>query len=188
MRFHTIALIILAICVAILLDYATDEPVTLTLSSELTEQDYDYYIEDIDSMHYSFGGNSDYRLQAKRATHYPNPDHSLLEKPYVVLYQGTELPWFVSAESGRVEKDVALGQDKVELIDNVIIHFVDSEGQAVDIYTDFLTIYPNTNKLNTDHDVIIKSPGAEISVHGISADLALNQIKLLADFRGRFYE
>ena len=189
MRSRLFVFVIISVCMALLLNYATDESVTLTTSTVAPEQNFDYFIGDIDSMQYDKEGLSQYRFQAKRSTHYPQPDHTVLEQPYFTLYQGEESPWHISAESGRIEKDVVLDQEKVELTGNVVIHLIDSEGVAIDIYTDFLLIYPSTKKVSTDREVLIKSPGVEMSATGMRADL--NQelsIELLADFKGSYYE
>jgi LPS export ABC transporter protein LptC len=186
MRFNILVIVILTACMAYLINFATKEPVELTSTMVDPAQNYDFFMTDVDTTHFNTMGVSEYRLQALRTTHYPNPDYTLLEAPSFIIYQDGEPPWFVSATSGRIEKGVALNQDKVELIDNVVIHHINSAGQSTNIYTEFLTIYPDSKNLNTDREVLLESTGSKISGMGMTANLELNQIKLLGDLKGRY--
>lgn len=188
MRFHLIAIIVLTLFLAYLLNFVTQEPVEFNTTTVNPEQDYDFFMNDVDTSHFNLTGTSKYRIQALRSTHYPSPEYTLLEAPNMIIYQEESPPWFISSRTGKVEKDVALDQDRVELIDDVLIQHTNVEGETINIYTDFLTIYPNIKLISTDREVVIQSPGIEIVGLGMTANLEHDKVTLLADVRGRYYE
>ena len=187
MRYHILAAAVLFVFLLFLFNSATRNPEQEPGAAELNlAQDYDYFMASVDSTHFNLDGEPRYRIQAKRITHFPDPDYTVIDTPNFVIYQGQEPPWFITSRKGTMDTDPLLNQEKVELSDNVVVHRVDSSGREVDIYTEFLTVYPDSSNLSTDRDVRIESAGGRISSTGMTADLAANRIKLLANVRGSY--
>jgi len=84
---HLLAILLLSAAMYYLLDSATDEEVlAISRLLELQAQDYDYFMADVDSVHYLESGLADYRFQASRLTHFPNPEISILDAPRFLLF------------------------------------------------------------------------------------------------------
>lgn len=187
MRIHLIAVVTLSTIMMYLLNSATQENTAGSNSSDRqSNQDYDFFMTHVDSTHFDLDGQRSYRIQARRLTHYPDPDFTTIETPTFVIYQNENSPWIISAENGRIENDAELMLVKVELSNNVVIRGIDPDGHELNIYTEFLTVYPETKNLSTDREVLLESPGSEFTSIGLTADLSLNQIKLLSNVRGHY--
>ena len=182
LRLHIAGIIFLGIIMLFLLDSATEDEI-LDFNSLLNigEQEYDYFMANVDSIHYTTNGRADYRLQAQRMTHYPNPEYSDIDQPSFLIYKEDNTNWQVNSDSGRIEIDVDRNQERLVLNDNVIINGVTADGTQVNIYTDTLTIYPDEKSLHSDSVVLFESDGMVSSSTGFSADLNTNIIQQLAN-------
>lgn len=187
LRYHISGILILSTIMYYLLDSATDDEV-LNISSllEMSEQGYDYFMADVDSIHYLANGDVDYLFQASRVTHYPNPEVSILEDPRFMIFQDNASNWEINSVTGRVEMDEGRSQERLILNDNVIINGTTADGRPVNITTDTLTIYPEAKSMHSESDVIFKSDGMISSSTGFSADLNTNVIRQLANGRMQY--
>ncbi|MDT8398261.1 MAG: LPS export ABC transporter periplasmic protein LptC [Pseudomonadales bacterium] len=186
MRFNLIAAaLMLALLFYLFYSATEDEPGTLSVN-ELLLADYDYFMVDVDSTHFKLDGKAEYRLRAERFTHYPDPGYTDVNAPRLEIYQDTGNPWFISADNGRIETDLALEQEKVELDGNVVIHRIDNRGEALNVYTESLTIYPDLKNVTTSYPVRITAGTGEITSTGMTADLNSNRVQLLENVRGRY--
>jgi len=187
LRYHLVAIAILSVIVFFLLDSATDDDI-LDISSllEMSEQGYDYFMADVDSIHYTSAGSMDYRFQANRVTHFPNPEYSLVERPRFLVFREDESSWEINAVSGRVELNPETSQERLVLNQNVIINGTSSDGRLLNIFTDSLVIYPESKNMYTDSDVLFESEGFLSSSTGFTADLNTNVIRQLANGRSEY--
>lgn len=189
MRTRLLTVIILGLVVSYLLLRSTDSTQTDQDSSRATLQqaEYDYYMSAIDNTVFQADGSRSYRLQAGRLTHFPANDLAVLDKPLFHVYErGAETAWEITALSARIANNSRDFEQRVELIDDVVIHRLDDSGRPMNIYTDFLTVYPASRLLVTDRGVLITLPGAEVTATGMEGDLNNRHITLLADVRGRY--
>ncbi|MEX2365535.1 MAG: LPS export ABC transporter periplasmic protein LptC, partial [Pseudohongiellaceae bacterium] len=93
MRLHLAYIIMLSAVILYLLLTASDENVAEITDSEIAlSQDYDYYMTGIDATHFSLQGEPEYRLQAQRLTHYPDPDYTMIDAPGFVIFQAQNTP------------------------------------------------------------------------------------------------
>ena len=187
LRYHLVAIAILSVIVFFLLDSATDDDI-VDISSllEMSEQGYDYFMADVDSIHYTSAGSMDYRFQANRVTHFPNPEYSLVERPRFLVFREDESSWEINAVSGRVELNPETSQERLVLNQNVIINGTSSDGRLLNIFTDSLVIYPESKNMYTDSDVLFESEGFLSSSTGFTADLNTNVIRQLANGRSEY--
>lgn len=182
LRYHVVAVLLLSLVVFYLLDTATeDDVIDITRLLELQAQEYDYFMADVDSIHYTLSGRADYRFRARRVTHYPNPEYSLIEAPRFFIYQDDDRTWQVDSNNGRVEMDREKNQEKLVLEDNVVISGTLEDGSPVNIYTDTLTIYPDEKSMHSESDVLFEARGFSSTSTGFSADLTRNVVRQLAD-------
>ena len=186
-RLQIIAILILAIVVYSLMDTATQTEVSPDeIISGFREQQYDYYMTDIDSVHFAASGIADYQIMATRLTHYPDPEFSAIENPEFILYQQDANPWYISSRNGRITSDALSNEDKLELMDDVVINREDEAGQLLTIYTDFLTIFPATNQMSTEEEVrMVYADGNHYGM-GMFFDLEQDQLEFLSDVESTY--
>ena len=185
LRLNLLAAALLTAFGLYLLNSSTREEVGELSGSELAlNQDYDYFMTEVDSTRFRRDGSPAYRIRARRYTHYPEPDHGRMEAPAFVLYGNTPEPWRITAEQGRVQMDTVRDEQRVVLRDNVVIRGTGPAGREVNIYTEFLSIYPESRYVSTDAEVRLVSAGGRLSGTGMTADLNTNQVQLKANVRG----
>jgi LPS export ABC transporter protein LptC len=181
LRKHMLAILVLGIIVYYLFDSATDEEI-LDFSQllGLSEQEYDYFMGDVDSIHYTREGRADYRFRASRVTHYPNPEYSIIESPRLVIYREDDSAWRINSASGRIDVEASSNRERLVLTENVIISGFTAAGRPVNIYTDSLTLYPAEKSISTDSEVMLESEGFYSTSQGLTADLVSDVIRQLA--------
>ena len=166
-------------------DKLSNEAETLTTSSSLN---FNAYSEGINTILYDAEGNIDYTLQAERQIHY-NDDTTELEKPFIRLFQDGDSRWNIVANSGRIfiaetAADGAL--DRIELQGNVQVYSLDEFGNRVLMSTEFLTLSPDSEILETDHAVSVVTSTLQQSSIGMIANLRNDEITFLREIRGRY--
>lgn len=182
LRYHILAVALLSAVVWFLLDTATDdEPLDISSLLQMSEQGYDYFMANIDSIHYTSDGEVDYRFKANRITHFPNPEYSLVESPRFLVFREDESNWEINSTKGRVEIDPETNQERLLLNENVIINGISNDGRQVNIFTDSLVIYPAEKNMRSDSDVTIESDGFVSSSRGFTADLNTNIVRQLSE-------
>ncbi|MBL4581148.1 MAG: LPS export ABC transporter periplasmic protein LptC [Gammaproteobacteria bacterium] len=166
-------------------DNLSNEAETLTTSSSLN---FNAYSEGINTILYDAEGNIDYTLQAERQIHY-NDDTTELEKPFIRLFQDGDSRWNIVANSGRIfiaetAADGAL--DRIELQGNVQVYSLDEFGNRVLMSTEFLTLSPDSEILETDHAVSVVTSTLQQSSIGMIANLRNDEITFLREIRGQY--
>ena len=186
MRYHTIALAVLASLLFFLLISETDDINFSSLEGNRVNQTFDYYLTTVDSTSFNSSGGSEYRLQAERIVHYPSPEYATIDSPRLIIHLSLEGPWFLSAAYGTIEHDLERAEDRLDLLGNVIVLHTDATGQTYNIYTDELTIYLDSKYLTTETEVLFQSMNREISSLGMTADLTTKHITFLNNVKGRY--
>jgi LPS export ABC transporter protein LptC len=187
LRYHILAVVLLSAVVWFLLDTATnDEPLEISSLLQMSEQGYDYFMADVDSIHYTSDGSVDYRFQANRITHFPNPEFSLVESPRFLVFGEDDSNWEINSTKGRVEIDQETNQERLLLNEDVIIHGLSKDGRHINIFTHSLVIYPAEKNLRSDSDVTIESDGFVSSSKGFTADLNTNIVRQLLEGRMQY--
>ena len=160
----------------------TDAPAT---TSSLN---FNAYSEGINTILYDADGNIDYTLQAERQVHY-NDDTTELEKPYIRLFQGGDSRWNIVANTGKISAAEAVSDtavDSIELLGDVQVYSLDELGNRTLMSTEFLTLNPETEVLETDQPVSVVTSSLEQSSIGMVAKLRTDEITFLREFRGRY--
>jgi LPS export ABC transporter protein LptC len=187
LRYHILAVVLLSAVAWFLLDTATnDEPLEISSLLQMSEQGYDYFMADVDSIHYTSDGTVDYRFQANRITHFPNPEFSLVESPRFLVFGEDDSNWEINSTKGRVEIDQETNQERLLLNEDVIIHGLSKDGRHINIFTHSLVIYPAEKNLRSDSDVTIESDGFVSSSKGFTADLNTNIVRQLSEGRMQY--
>ena len=187
LRKRLLAVAALFVVVLALLDRAADDEGRADDAADsLLEQDFDYYMTGVDSTSFSLDGNRRFRLQAERATHFPDPEYTLVDRPNLVVYREQGNPWHITAQHGRITPERGAGGERVELSEDVVITHEDEEGRELNVYTEFLTLYPERKLASTNLEVRFVMDGGELTGTGMVADLNARRVELLANVRGRY--
>ena len=159
-----------------------DAPIT---SSSL---DFSAYSEGINTILYDSQGNINYTLQAERQVHY-NDDSTELEKPFIRLYQNGDSRWNIAAKLGRISAAETTDDgilEKIELLGDVQVYSLDKFGNKTLMSTEFLTLNPKSEILETDQPVSVVTSAFQLSSIGMIAKLRTDEITFLRQIRGRY--
>ena len=149
---------------------------------------FNAYSEGINTILYDAAGNIDYTLQAQRQVYY-NDDTTELEQPFIRLFQDGDSQWNIVADSGRIspaETTTDAAVDRIELRGNVQVYSLDDLGNRTLMSTEFLTLNPESEILETDQAVSVVTESLEQSSIGMIANLRLEEIVFLTEIKGRY--
>ena len=155
--------------------------------STASNLNFNAYSEGINTILYDAEGNINYTLQAEHQVHY-NDDSTQFEKPFIRLFQDGASRWNIVANSGRISvtetpADGAL--QKIEILGDVQVYSLDEFGNRTLMSTEFLTLNPDTEVLETDQAVSFVTPALQQSSIGMLANLKTDEITFLREIRGQ---
>ena len=127
-------------------------------------------------------GQPRYRLEAIYMEHFPQDDTSELVKPLLTVFRPDELPWYVKSERG-VLKPL---EDRVLLLGDVQMEYLDDKGQSLRVLTKDLIIHPDQQYAETDQPVTIIDQHGITRAVGLRAFLETGRLSLLAEVRGEY--
>lgn len=178
------------IAIALFVGINSFETLSINSTTETTGNSLDFnaYSEGINTILYDAAGNIDYTLQAERQVHY-NDDTTELEKPFIRLFQDGDSRWNIVAESGRISSartapDTTV--DRIELRGDVQVYSLDALGNRTLMSTEFLTLDPDLEILETDRAVSVVTQSIEQSSIGMIANLRQDEITFLREIKGRY--
>ena len=150
--------------------------------------DYNAYSEGINTILYDVGGKINYTLQAQRQVHY-NDDTTELQKPFIRLFQDGDSRWNIVADSGKISSSETASNttvDRIELVGDVRVYSLDDFGNRTLISSEFLTLNPESEILETDLSVSVVTKALEQSSIGMLANLKTDEITFLREIKGRY--
>jgi LPS export ABC transporter protein LptC len=148
---------------------------------------FEGYSEGVNTIIFDAEGKIDYTLQATKQITYSD-DVTELEKPFIQLYQDDDTHWNITADSGKLStaSDNSNDINRIDLAGDVEVFQFDSLGNRTVIATDFLTVDPINELLNTEVLVTIFSEDLEQTAIGMQADLSSDEYVFLRQTRGRY--
>jgi LPS export ABC transporter protein LptC len=150
--------------------------------------DYNAVSEGINTVLYDTAGSINYTLKAISQIHY-NDDSTELEKPIIELYQDGDSRWNIVADSGRISSSQDASDSAAQTIDlsgAVEVFSLDEYGNKMLMTTDYLTVDPQLETLQTDRPVTVVTNSVQQSSIGMFANLKTDEIILHDDIRGRY--
>ena len=150
--------------------------------------DFNAHSEGINTILYDVDGRINYTLQGQRQVHY-NDDTSELQKPFIRLFQDGDSRWNIVADSGKISSFETASNtrvDRIELIGDVQVYSLDDFGNRTLISTEFLTLDPESEILETDLSVSVVTKVLEQSSIGMLANLKTDEITFLREIKGRY--
>ena len=182
LRFPALLTLIAALLVAIGYWNIRPESFMQTPTASTAEQPpIDFYVLNAQTVQYQPDGKRHYELTAEKMEHIAATDMSLLTRPDLLAYRGTELPWHVSSERGEVGPQ---GQE-VELIDKVRVERTDAKGRPTILTTSRLTVFPEKDYAQTRQPVRIEAANGVTTATGMNAYLNEGRMLLLSNVRGQ---
>lgn len=141
----------------------------------------DFYVVGARAVQFQDDGKLHYRMTADKLEHVKSTDITLIEKPKLDLYRGSELPW--NATSQRAE--VSPGGIEVELIDDVRIARTDAKNRPTIITSSRMTVIPDKEYAQTEQAVRIVAANGVTTAQGMKAYLNDGRMLLQSNVRGQ---
>ncbi|WP_263142273.1 LPS export ABC transporter periplasmic protein LptC [Pseudomonas sp. RIT-PI-AD] len=179
-----LALIFLPIAALLIaLGYWNIRPESFMDSTPATTDDnaIDYYIINGKSVQYLADGKMQYEMTTDKLEHIQASDVTLLTKPDLLMYRGTEYPWHVQSARGEVGPK----GKQVELIDDVRVARTDARNRPVILNTTRLTVFPDQEYAQTEQAVRIDAANGVTTATGMKAYLNDSRMLLLSNVRGQ---
>jgi LPS export ABC transporter protein LptC len=103
-----------------------------------------------------------------------------LQNINVSVFSETEAPWQLSAKQGQASHNGKLEEIKsIDLMNQVVLkQEATATNKLNNMTTEFLRIFPETRKVETDKRVDFSQPGNHVSAIGMDADFNQNKIIL----------
>ncbi len=141
----------------------------------------DFYVLNSRTVQFQEDGTRHYEMTADKVEHIKASDISLLTRPQLQAYNGTELPWHVQSERGEVGPQGT----EVELIDKVRVARTDAKGRPTILTTERLTLFPEKDYAETGQPVRIEAANGVTTATGMKAYLNEGRMLLLSNVRGQ---
>ena len=141
----------------------------------------DYFIRGFDATVTAADGLPSHQLKSDALTHFAESGIVELEQPHLTVFRPQGEQWLVEAEHGRIEGD----GNQITLRGKVILT-QQSKVRPLQVTTDKLLLYPDTQYGETDTPVTISAPSGRVSGEGMKVYGMENRLLLLSDVRGRY--
>ncbi len=149
---------------------------------------YEAYAVGINTVLYDITGQINYTLQADRQTQFID-DTSLLEKPFIRLYQEGSPAWNVVAETGTIlaPTDSQIDNSRLMLLNgNVEVYSINDFGNRTTMTTESLNINFEDEQLSTQAPVRVDTEEISQTSIGMFADLKKDEITFLKNIQGHY--
>jgi lipopolysaccharide export system protein LptC len=150
-------------------------------TAKVADQAIDFYMVNARTVQYLEDGRLSYEMTADRAEHLKASDITLVSKPDMLLYRGTELPWHINSERA----EVAPQGKQVELIDAVRIARTDAKGRPTVVTSSRMTLFPDEEYAQTRQAVRIEAANGVTTAQGMKAYLNDSRMILQSNVRGQ---
>ncbi len=152
----------------------------------------DYFVEHFNFVRLSQSGQTNYRITGDKLTHYPEQDEYEITQPLIIGVDQEKTPMSLRAERAIVKQkrqgqEASEGnglEDEIHLLDKVEVKRSNPQsGITSKLSTQALTLYPNSERMETAESITIQTPRSTITALGLEADNATQTIKFLHQLR-----
>ena len=150
---------------------------------------FDAYSAGINTVLYARDGTINYTLQATSQTHYSDEARTELKNPLIQLYQQGNSRWNIVANSGRISATPAKNDTTthlIELLGSVEAYSVDEFGNRTVLSSEFLSLNPQMETLETDQAVTLVTTNFRQTSIGMFVDLTTEKIFFHRSNRGSY--
>ena len=145
---------------------------------------YEAYSVGINTVLYDINGQINYTLRADRQTQFVD-DTTLLEKPFIRLYQQGIPTWNVVAETGTLGSETEDSRSML-LNGNVEVYSVNEFGNRTVMTTESLDVDFDKEQLSTQESVLVETEMLTQTSTGMFADLATDKIVFHHNIKGSY--
>lgn len=150
------------------------------IQAEQHKNEPDYFIHNFSLVRMAPDGKPSSITSGTRLTHRPIDDSSEIEQPFVRSLSPQAPPMDMHAERGFIDQD----NSRVRLFGKVIIDRPAGPlSKSLNLQTEALTVFPDTNRMETDRAVTVKTDGTVLTGIGMAADNAAGTLDVHS--RGR---
>lgn len=149
----------------------------------------DYFVEHFNFVRLSQSGNTNYRVTGQKLTHFPQEDEFEIVQPRIIGIDQEKTPMNIRADRAIVkqkvqEKNSTSLEDQIHLIDHVeVVRAASALGVEVQLKTNKLVLFPDSERMRTDDAIELKTPNALITAIGMEADNAHQSVHFLHQLR-----
>jgi lipopolysaccharide export system protein LptC len=149
------------------------------IAQDTIEAEPDYFIEGLELSNYDKEGSLKQQIDADKATHFPDTDSVLFEKPRVILREGHIPQWGITSSEGELIKGKTL-----ILIGNVQIVPLQESAGEFSFSTESLNINLTQQIADTDSKVIIESDVTKLTASGMNMNMSNQITQFKSEVRG----
>lgn len=161
-------------------------PPVSTLPPAQLEGEPDVYMDSPVVAQYHPNGTLEYRLVARRASHYQPQALTRLQDPHLTLYRTGAAPWEARARQGVLRRPPAGAPEEIVTLDqDVLLEQSQPGGEHLRLSTPALRLYPRRQYAETDRDVMIESSFGRTYAEGLEGDLKNGVLYLRSADGGR---
>jgi len=151
-------------------------------AAQVDESAIDYYAINAHSVQFLPDGKLQYEMTADKVEHLKASEVTLVTKPDLHMYRGTQYPWHVQSLRAEVNPDGT----EVELIDQVRVARTDEKQRDTIITSSRMTVFPQKQYAQTEQAVRIDGAGGTTTGKGMKAYLKEGKMDLLSNVRGQY--
>lgn len=135
---------------------------------------------------YKEDGTLKTKLSTKNWTNYQSEKYSVLDNPKMTIYKQDGKIWNIVSKKAKVT-DLDDQEKTVTLSEDVHINRQQTTNTSkVDLFTQELHYYPDSNNIKTDKKVELNQPGLIIQGKGLSGNLDAQDVKILNDVKTKY--
>jgi lipopolysaccharide export system protein LptC len=135
----------------------------------------DYIVDRFSFVRLGIDGQPAYIVSGDKLTHFPIDDSALVEQPYMRNLSDTQPPTETRARQARIDQD----NTRVRLTGDVHVERAASGPlQSMDLKTEALTVFPESDRMETDQPVRIVRGQSVMTGVGMKANNATRQTEV----------
>lgn len=145
----------------------------------------DYVLNDFEIVALDATGRESFTVRAPRLTRDPATRAMDISTPAFVIPPkagSASTAWHVRSASGWVSPK----GDEIRLRGRVRADTTDAEGDPVNVATEQLNVYPESDRATSAEKVTLTQPGFTMSGRGVDARLAAKRVNILSEVEARY--
>lgn len=154
-------------------------------ASETERHDPDYIIENVAARRMGPDGQIRHTLHARRMTHYPDDDSTLLETPRFVSNASARAPVTITSRTATVSSG---GENLYFETDVHATRAAYADRSELVLNTSFLHVIPDENIARTDRPVTITDAHTVAKAVGLELNSETRIIQFLSRFEGTYHD
>lgn len=149
----------------------------------IVKHDPDYVVDGLSAKRMDKLGRIKHTLRARKMTHYPDDDVTVLVEPKLVTYGEDRAPITVTSREARMSSN---GENVYFEGDVRVVRAPHANQSELIVETNFLHVIPDDNIARTDRPVTIRNAAIVVRASGLELNSETRVLKLEGRVRGTF--